>query len=76
MPSYDYHCPANDRTVEAKHRMSETISTWGELCENAGIDPGNTDLKSPVEKVFTCCQVSTRSATPELPCGRSKCACH
>jgi hypothetical protein len=76
MPSYDYFCPANDKTIEISHHMDESVSTWGELCKKAGLEPGDTPLNSPVEKIFTCCQVSTKSSTPELPCGRGKCACH
>lgn len=74
MPNYDYFCPANNKTVEVSHHMDERIATWGELCEKAGLAPGNTSPDSPVEKKFTCCQVSTH-ATPDLPCGRSKCTC-
>ena len=40
MPTYDYRCDANGRTLEVSHRMSESLSTWGELCERAGIRPG------------------------------------
>ena len=38
MPTYDYHCPANDRIVEVNHRMNDKVSSWGELCELAGIN--------------------------------------
>jgi hypothetical protein len=76
MPSYDYFCPANDKTIEISHRMNETVSTWAELCAKAELDPGDTPPGSPVEKIFTSCQVSTNSSGPELPCGRSHCACH
>ncbi|MEQ8497461.1 MAG: regulator, partial [Gammaproteobacteria bacterium] len=37
MPTYDYHCHANGRVVEVRHRMSEQVGTWGELCALAGI---------------------------------------
>lgn len=50
MPKYDYHCPANGRTVEAVHRMSESLATWGELCRLTGADPGDTPLASPVTR--------------------------
>ena len=42
MPSYDYRCPANDRVVEVRHGMNDTVNTWGELCQLAGIEPGDT----------------------------------
>jgi hypothetical protein len=75
MPSYDYYCPANDLTIEVSHRMNETVSTWGELCEKSGQEPGSTPLESPVEKKITCCQISTKRSEPELPCGRDTCGC-
>ena len=37
MPSYDYLCEANGRVVEVKHRMSDKLSSWGQVCEKAGI---------------------------------------
>jgi predicted nucleic acid-binding Zn ribbon protein len=53
MPKYDYLCPANGRTIEVQHRMSEEVTTWGELCERAGLETGDTPADSPVEKTFT-----------------------
>jgi len=29
MPTYDYRCDANGKTVEVIHRMSEQLNTWG-----------------------------------------------
>ncbi len=52
MPRYDYVCPANGRKVEVSHGMSEGIDTWAELCERAGIDPGDTPGEAPVERGF------------------------
>ena len=53
MPTYDYLCPENGKTVEISHRMVETLATWGDLCERAGIEPGDTPADSPVRKVIT-----------------------
>lgn len=50
MPSYDYHCPTNGRVVEVKHRMSESLGTWGEVCEKAGLELGETPPEAPVER--------------------------
>jgi hypothetical protein len=53
MPTYDYHCAANDRTVEVKHRMSEEVTTWGQLCTLAGITLDGTPAETPVAKKLT-----------------------
>ncbi|NKN31767.1 zinc ribbon domain-containing protein [Marichromatium bheemlicum] len=53
MPTYDYRCDANDRVIEVSHRMSETLSTWGELCARAGIEPGDTAPETPVRRLAT-----------------------
>jgi len=53
MPTYDYRCDANGRVLEATHRMSESLSTWGELCENAGVDPAGTAPDAPVHRLAT-----------------------
>ena len=50
MPRYDYRCDANGRVVEVEHPMRETVRTWGELCERAGIEPGDTGTGEPVER--------------------------
>ena len=53
MPFYTYLCPANGRQEEAMHGMSRTLTTWRELCEAAGLEPGDTPPDSPVEKVIS-----------------------
>ncbi len=53
MPTYDYRCEANGRVVEVRHPMSETLSTWGELCRLAGIDPGDTPEDAPVRRLIS-----------------------
>lgn len=53
MPSYDYLCQANGRIVEVSHRISESLATWGEVCERAGIDVGVTSPEAPVERLIT-----------------------
>ena len=57
MPTYDYICDANNQVVEVKHRMSENLGTWGELCQAAGIEVGNTPLDSPVKRLANGGQV-------------------
>lgn len=52
MPSYDYHCDANQTTVEVRHPMATTLRTWGEICYVAQIPLGETDPLAPVRKVI------------------------
>lgn len=51
MPVYEYCCQANGRTVEVLHSMKETVRTWGQLCEIAGLSPGDTPPDAPVERL-------------------------
>jgi len=51
MPLYDYHCEANGRTVEVVHGMSTRLTTWGELCEQARIELGDTPADAPVRRL-------------------------
>ena len=53
MPRYDYYCDDNDRTVEVVHPIATRLQHWGELCEAANIEPGKTDLESPIRKIIT-----------------------
>ena len=50
MPTYDYICEANGRTVEVMHAMSVTLKTWGQVCEEAELDLGDTPPDAPVSK--------------------------
>lgn len=75
MPTYDYRCEANGRVVEVNHPMRETLSTWGELCERAGIEPGDTPPDSPVRRLATGGHVvgSDALSNPEPACGSGAC---
>ena len=53
MPFYDYVCRANEQRVDVRPGMTETITTWGELCERAGIEPGDTPADSPVDRLIS-----------------------
>ncbi|MEZ5499507.1 MAG: hypothetical protein R3E77_08790 [Steroidobacteraceae bacterium] len=57
MPTYEYHCSANDRTVEVRHAMAEILTNWGALCERAGLDPGPTPAAAPVVKLISASAV-------------------
>jgi len=52
MPRYDYLCPANGRIVEVRHGIDERLSSWGELCARAGVEPGATPAEASVERVI------------------------
>lgn len=52
MPTYEYYCSANHKTVEVMHGMTRTVSTWGELCELAEESLGKTSADEPVEKLM------------------------
>jgi hypothetical protein len=84
MPTYDYRCTTTGEVLEVKHRISESISTWAELCELAGEDMGDTPPETPVEKILTGGHVVKSSAlkNPEAPpcasgaCGMGGGACN
>ena len=50
MPTYDYFCPGNGKTLEVFHSITRKLETWGELCELAGEEAGETLPDSPVER--------------------------
>lgn len=67
MPRYEYRCPDNDQIVEVEHSMSERLTTWGQLCDRAGIDPGKTPRSAKIEKLLSIPLVG-RSSAPESSC--------
>jgi len=75
MPTYDYRCEDNGRVVEVKHRLNETIATWAELCERAGIDPGTTPANTPVRRLATGGQVVSSTSLKDSvpPCASGTC---
>jgi hypothetical protein len=81
VPTYEYRCDANDRLIEVRRKMAETLRTWGELCARAGLSPGPTDPQAPVQKLISAGFVSTGAGEPacaadacEAPvCGAGPC---
>jgi predicted nucleic acid-binding Zn ribbon protein len=76
MPTYDYRCPANGRTVEVSHKMAESIATWGELCRKAGIALDGTPGKTRVEKLISGGNVvhaGSLGSQWERPCDSGPC---
>jgi hypothetical protein len=78
VPTYDYRCDANGRVLEVSHRMSESLSTWGELCTRAGLEPDNTPPDTPVHRLATGGNVISSTnlgsgAAPAPACGTGAC---
>ena len=75
MPTYDYRCETNGQVVEVKHGMSEVVKTWGELCQRAGMDTGDTPSDSPVNRLITGGQfISSSSLSDAAPaCATGAC---
>ena len=68
MPTYDYHCATNQKTVTVQHGMKESISNWGELCQRSETEPGKTPLDTPVERVISGgIALPIASPVPQLP---------
>jgi len=78
MPTYDYRCDTNGQVVEVNHRMSESLSTWGELCAHAGIEPADTPMDAPVHRLATGGNLIANTnlgsgAAPAPACGAGGC---
>ncbi len=77
MPTYDYRCEANGKVVEVNHRMSESITTWGQLCAQSNIEPGDTPSDAQVKKLANGGQVVRSSSLGESkmpPCSNNACS--
>ncbi|MGB0717267.1 MAG: zinc ribbon domain-containing protein [Phycisphaerae bacterium] len=61
MPTYDYYCSENGREIAVFHAMSVRITTWGELCDWAVIDVGDTARETPVERQIGTGIILTRN---------------
>jgi predicted nucleic acid-binding Zn ribbon protein len=77
MPTYDYHCPDNGRTVSVWHSVSRHLATWGDLCAETGEALGDTPAAAPLTRLITGGQVITRGepSAPAMPCGKRTCGC-
>ena len=53
MPLYDYFCPSNDQKIEVMHSINQKIATWGELCQLAKCDRGDTPEDAPVQRMIS-----------------------
>ena len=52
MPLYDYFCEENGVTLEVVHGMSQRFETWGQLCEYAKAELGDTPADTPVQRLI------------------------
>jgi len=77
MPTYDYRCDANGQVVEVRHRMSEKLTTWAELCALSGQDPGDTPADAPVQRLATGGQIVSSNALKDTapPCAAGTACC-
>mgnify|MGYP006287469437 CR=1 FL=1 len=66
MPIYEYFCEANNTAVEVDHSIKLDIKTWGQLCETAGIDPGDTSAEAPVKRLLFTPGIATPKTNSEL----------
>lgn len=83
MPLYDYRIGHGERMVEAKHAMSASPATWGELRAASGLPDDGTPTDTPVQKILTTGGVmSAGGAKSDLPpcmgglgsgCGSGRC---
>ncbi|MEC9047357.1 MAG: zinc ribbon domain-containing protein [Planctomycetota bacterium] len=63
MPTYVYRCDRNGAAVEVIHSMDEALETWGELCDRAGCEQGDTPADAPVyRQIFAPAGQAVRGA--------------
>jgi hypothetical protein len=76
MPSYDYFCEANGRTVEVRHGINDKLQTWGEVCERAGLELDGVAADSPVNRLISGGSFVSSNAlkNPEPACGTGGCS--
>jgi hypothetical protein len=76
MPLYEYRRRDTGQLVEVRHRMSETLATWGEVCERTGQDLDGASPDLPVERVMSVPVPSPGSSAGQdfQGCGMG-CAC-
>ena len=60
MAVYEYFCAENNRVVEVEHSIKrDALKTWGEVCAEAKIEPGDTPPDTPVERLISRTFLST-----------------
>ena len=66
MPIYAYFCADNGETVEVAHSMKIDLSTWGQVCELAGREVGDTPASSKVERIIYPVSVAAPMSNSKL----------
>jgi len=78
MPTYEYFCNSNNQSVEVLHSMNTALSTWGELCDCAGIDTGTTSPQASIEKKLSAVSLLPKKdfpSKPQMGCCGGGCGC-
>ncbi|MGB3403383.1 MAG: zinc ribbon domain-containing protein [Microcoleaceae cyanobacterium] len=65
MPIYDYFCPSNNQTVEVMHSMSQTVQTWGDVCQLANCELEGTPENAPVRRLLSAPNLSIPTSDRE-----------
>lgn len=66
MPVYDYFCPTNQHKIEVWHSMNEQVTTWGELCQLAKCDLGDTPADAPVKRLISAPRLIVEMGVSDL----------
>ena len=74
MPTYAYVCPENGSEISVFHAMSTRIDTWGELCDLASVEVGQTARESTVERLIGTGFVLPPRSTKTLGIGGGCCS--
>lgn len=74
MPYYEYRCATSGRTVEVRHGMSESPTTWGELAA-LGADSGGAPAHARVERLISKPVPPSGTARADVGGCGAGCAC-
>ena len=66
MPTYEYRCPSNGRSVEVLHAIGEAVEDWGTLCRLAGLPMGDTPSDAAVQKLISAPGLAFPKTNAEL----------
>ena len=61
--------------------MTTLLQTWGQLCDTAELDPGETPVDAPLRRVFSAPLIGSKEPAsaaqpaPNVPCQPNGCPC-